>query len=337
MEASATTQVHSKETSIPPQSGGSYQTYLKGRDPNAWDRVAALYAILDIQDEKRRLATLTDCRTMAWFARNRHDGHVTVMSNACHLRWCPLCSRSTRIRVQCNTLEFVRSLDRPKFLTLTIKHTEDPLKEQLSHLYKCFSQLRKRPVFATAARGGIFFFQVKLNKSATEWHPHLHVVLDSDYIAHKQLSAAWAKITKGSMVVDIREIKDPEKAADYVARYAATPADITTMPQQKALDLMRALSGRRLCGTWGTAAGLHLLKPEKPIADDWINVGSWTQVCYDYDKDPAARAIFKAWKTQAELPENVSVRWQPKSSAEEPTQIDPEPAVTKYQLPLPYA
>lgn len=155
--------------------------------------------------------------------------------------------------------------------------------------------------------GGIWFFQVKKNKAGDEWHPHLHCVIDAEYISKFDLSAAWAAVTITSNIIDIRTVYDQEKAAQEVARYASRSAMLEPLASVDRLELIEAMHGRRVVGTWGSARSLSL-RPSKPAdADDWVNVGSWSVVSIMHGQDDRADAIWKAYKTDGTIPEDCSL------------------------------
>ncbi|GAI83629.1 unnamed protein product, partial [marine sediment metagenome] len=130
---------------------------------------------------------------------------------------------------------------------------------------------------ASRIRGGIWFFQIKWSKKTDGWHPHIHALLDSDFIPQAQIRARWYKLTQGSDIVDIRACWSPESAANHVARYATRPGTLSSVPPPHRLSLLQTLHGRRIVGAWGTALKVPLAPPKATDKDEWRFLGSWRE------------------------------------------------------------
>lgn len=274
----------------------SYHDWRVSLHPDRWQRASQVYSYLDAHDSTRRHERFRKCRTEAWFARNVESGLVRVLSNGCKLRWCPLCADGTRAFITRQVLDWLKCQPQPKFLTLTLKHSAAPLGFQIDNLYKFFRQLKKSKLWRKKTTGGIWFFQVKLSSQDNCWHPHLHFLLNSSYIPQSDLSALWKKITHTSCIVDIRAVRDSKKAAEYVARYCSASADLLKLPFNAAVDCVRELHGRRLCGTFGAARGVPLRTKSPPVVGEWQNVGSWWTVTRSRNSTASARHIWRAWR-----------------------------------------
>lgn len=284
----------------------TYHDWKVSLNPDKWQRAAQVYSYLDTRDGTRRYERFRECRTDAWFARHRETGTVRVLSNGCKLRWCPLCADGTRAFITRQVLDWLSLQPQPKFLTLTLKHSAATLSHQVDSLYGFFRQLKKTSLYRRNVAGGIWFFQVKLSKKDSCWHPHLHLLLNSSYIPHNTLSALWKKITKTSCVVDIRAVRSREKAAEYVARYCSASADLTMMPFNAAVDCVTELHGRRLCGTFGSARGFSLRTTTPAVKGEWQNIGSWWTVSRTKHTDISAKEIWRAWRSGTVLEPDIS-------------------------------
>jgi len=314
----ATTQVHTIETTVPkPHScikkatpvplPSSFHTRCVGLDPAEYEQAELLYGWLADIGETDHTHDIAECRNRAWFVRNRHTNIVRVVSNQCRLRWCPLCQRAKSKFMARTVSDWLRTLDRPKFLTLTLKHSDAPLDYQIRQLYKFFLRFRKLRDIKKPLHGGVWFFQIHRSEKSDQWHPHIHCLIDSDYIAKEKLSQLWQRTTLSSHIIDIREVTDLDKAAEYVSRDAAKPARLKTLTPEQMFELFYALKGRRICGTWGTAKKIELTA--KPVSDktEWIDVGSWGLVVGLRNDHPAAEAIIKSWLTKTPLAAGVNL------------------------------
>jgi len=153
----------------------------------------------------------------------------------------------------------------------------------------------------------VWFFQVKKSKDAETWHPHIHILIDSDFIDRKKLSQLWAEITKGSVVIDIRAIMDAKRAVEHNARYAATPASLVDLEWWEQVDLYDTFAKRRLVGCFGSAKTISLRPVKPPDAEMWKSVGSWDLVIGLAGEDSRADEILEAWRNQKPLTEESTL------------------------------
>jgi hypothetical protein len=264
-----------------------------------------VYEALDDDKAGNRLAAFAACRSSAWFVRHAISGKIRVASSRCGQRWCPLCIRTKRFVIQQTVGAWVKSIKQPKFLTLTLKHTNSPLENQIDAIYSAWKELRRRPWFKSRVKGGIWFFQVKKSKTDGLWHPHIHILFEGRFIEHEQIKTIWSQITHGSTVVDIRAVKDPKKAADYVARYAAAPCELSELPLSDAVACVKALHSRRICGTFGTGRAIKLSAQAPEDAHEWKFIGSFQSVITASFSKDEFKEVVKCWKT------GQSCTWKP--------------------------
>lgn len=250
------------------------------------------------------LMGIRECRKFASFAREKITGEVKVMASACRDRWCPMCSgqKSKYAKEQCEL--YIKSLKVPRFLTLTLRNDGAELQHQLEFLSKCFVTLRNRAYWKRNVTGGVWFLQVKRGKNSGCWHPHLHILLDGDYMEQGRLSALWEQVTYGSPVIDIRRINNVEEAASYVARYSARPAILADQPLEDRITIIKALFGKRLAGTFGTGKTVTLTPPKIKDDSEWSTIGFYDVVVGKAESDPAAKAVLIAYNAEIPLTES---------------------------------
>jgi len=307
MVAVALPLVHNKETTGRFALPDTFQSYRAGFDLLAWRRSGEIYYRVDSLLDTEYLKKWNSCRASSWFARHRSTGEVKVFSSACRLRWCSLCTDARRGFVTHQVSEWILTAKFPKFLTVTLKHSDAPLAHQIQSLYDYFRKFRKAKFVKDGAYGGIWFFQIKRSSRTGQWHPHIHCVIEGKYLAQGKLSRLWEKITFGSKIVDIRPVRDLEKGAAEVARYASTPADLKTIKPDDYVELFQSLHKRKSCGTWGTAKNVSLRQPKADDVDQWENIGSWSVIKATQNREPAAIMIVRSWITGEPLPAGVTM------------------------------
>lgn len=307
MPSTVSSLVHTEETTDSSTPIPTYGAVLRQSCQNQFDAADRIYSYLDQLNSSSKHFSLDNCRSMAWFVRNIESGEVRVAANSCHLRWCPVCSDSRRSYISHSVATWVEKQSYPKFLTLTIMHSNAPLSYQIDHLYKYFRLLRKRKEFQEAVPGGFWFFQIKKSKQSNQWHPHLHCLITGRYIAHSRLVHIWKEITYNSTVVDIRPIRDPAKACNDAARYAACPGSLAGLSFEDALELVECMHGRRICGTWGTARSVSLRPPTSVADGEWESVGEWFSVMRQKDSSQAAKEILRAWRENHPLEAGIKL------------------------------
>lgn len=204
-------------------------------------------------------------------------GTYKVGCNRCHDRFCLPCAQDRARLVLGNLCE--QKPDGPiRFLTLTLKHSADPLREQIDRLYACFLKLRRWKFWRQAVTGGAAFCEVKVSKTDGHWHPHLHVMLQGRFLPQAQVREAWFEITGDSFVVDVRLAKGDVEVARYLTRYVTKGwSNSLLRDADKLRELMLAFVGRKMIMTFGGWSKLKLLAP--PTPGTWIALGDLRSIC----------------------------------------------------------
>lgn len=273
---------------------------------------------------RKHLDRLGDCRTRAFFTIHSETKAVRVASNRCNLRWCPMCQQTKRTIIAHGVSKWVVAAGSPKFMTLTLRSTDEPLQFQLKKLYDAFRKFRRRVFPGKLIRGGFWFFQVTWNTSRMQWHPHIHCLIDSEFLPQRRLSKAWVLVSGGSSIVDIRAVKDAVKAAQYVARYATAPASLLSFRPEQGQLIIDALSDQRIVGSWGSARGVAL-SPRKPDdAGKWRRAMNYTTVIRGRDFHPCFGELYRCWRTGKPFELDIDVFGQSFTSRDDLIQFEPE-------------
>lgn len=275
----------------------SFRGYLLKPRIAAYARALEIYADVDGSFGGKFSSRLQACRKFATFVQHKVTKCLRVMSSRCKLRWCPICRDVSRMILTKSVSEWLQVQKYPKMISLTLKHSDDPLQLQIKRLYDCFRKLRRRAYFQKLITGGVWFFQLTLNHTTEQWHPHIHCLVAGKFLPHNRLKELWHKITGDSYVVDIRPVRDLENAAVEVARYATSPADVSAVPLEQALEIYHATKHRRVCGSWGTAKKVTLKPTPQDDIDEWEKVADFFFVNVQRAYSPDAKAFWRCYKT----------------------------------------
>jgi hypothetical protein len=301
------TLVHTEALKLQSEQTSGYRSNLIHANAAEYWPAYRYYKQFDDSYEFSKFKLFIKCRNSAYFARQKSTGRVSLIANSCHQRWCPFCAKAKTNIIRKNTREWLKKINHPKFLTFTLAHSKLELFEQIDILYKSFKQLRRIKMFKKAAQSGVWFFQIVRSKTDGLWHPHLHVITGGAYIPHRKLSDEWKRITGESFIVDIRAIKDPDKASDYVARYASKTCNITQFSLNDLCEIGHALQNHRVCGSWGSANKAKLTTLPKMDRGDWQMLGRYTTIIGLAKIDARAAKILEAYKSGQTIDDGIDV------------------------------
>lgn len=282
--------------------------FMAGKEKEYESTVSA-YRNSSIDANCNHVNALRDCRTYATLRRDFATGDVMVFGDSCRDRWCPMCAGQKAAYAKDQVKLYIADLKSPKFLTLTLRHNVNDLKSQIEFLQERFRALRSRAYWRRNVFGGIWFLQVKRGKNSGCWHPHLHILLDGNRMEQGTLSDLWNQVTFGSPILDIRYLRDHEAAADYVSRYTARPAMLGDMPLPDQVEVIEALFGKRLCGTFGNAKCVTLTPPKVEATGDWDYIGHYDDIVVRAEYCPLSKAILIAYNTGESLSDDVYTRF----------------------------
>ena len=203
-------------------------------------------------------------------------GKHRLKANYCHSRHCEPCMRAKANKLAANLRN--RLNENPesvyRFVTLTLKHRNEPLADQIKRLYMSFRKLRAMKFWKTSQRGGAAMLEVKWIAKTRMWHPHLHVITEGDWIDKYELSRGWLQATGDSPIVDIRALPDSKAVAHYVCKYVAKGTNTEVWHDVDARqEWILALRGVRMCLTYGTWRGYGLMQTTEKYFD-WKPVWS---------------------------------------------------------------
>lgn len=185
----------------------------------------------------------------------------------CRDRFCVPCQTAKR----CELVRIV-NLEPPRvrlrMLTFTLRHDESRLRPKIAELRDAFRKLQKSAWWRARVVGGVSVLEIKLS-TARRWHPHIHAIVDSEFLPVDQLSEQWRKASGGSFVVHVREVKEPTHAAGYVAKYLTKGIEADVLNDSAALaEAITALRGARSFDVFGSWRGARTAAAKAAAADD---------------------------------------------------------------------
>lgn len=273
---------------------------LHAIERNQW---LAAMRVLDPQGPRLRRFIL--CGSDAWVYEDPETGRYSVRASTCNLRFCPVCRLRKQLELHDTIYNHLMTHSREpwQFWTLTMKHCEAPLKMQCDHLRHAFRKLRQRSLFKKAVAGGYAVIEITRNTVLNQWHPHMHVLVQTSHCDWAKLRKAWCCVTLGSNVIDCQKVKTLDKSAAYMSKYCGKPPqnlDLTNLDLCR--DYYEAIYHGRFAISFGNC---HALPdddaPEPPVKPTLIKVGALSDIIRkSREKDPIAIAILKSLGRVAE-------------------------------------
>lgn len=218
------------------------------------ERKRWLALIDDAEPSLAARARFKSCGSSAKLAYSPAEARYFVAASTCKNRFCPAC-RVRRQMAVADSLQryFVNAPAREwQFITLTLKHTNAPLVEQLDFLTKCFKRLRQEPVWQHRVTHGFAVVEITRNAKTHQWHPHLHILAHVKFLDWRDLRATWCTLTHGSNVIDCQVVKRQTDAIRYVVAYMGkAPSDSVLTVDAVAIELYQALRSQHLLIRFG--------------------------------------------------------------------------------------
>lgn len=193
----------------------------------------------------------------------KNSEKVRLKACYCHSRHCEPCMRAKANKITANLRTRLgdNSDGRHRFITLTIRHSRRPLREQIAKLYASFRKMRNYPEWQASQFGGCAMLEVKYSKGTGHWHPHLHLISEGLWLDKRDLVRMWKAATGDSFIADIRDIPTAKDVCHYVCKYVSkgTSGDVWDIASV-AQEWILASKGVRTMLTYGTWRGFRLLQ-----------------------------------------------------------------------------
>lgn len=203
----------------------------------------------------------------------RSDGQAfRTRAFYCGDRFCVPCMRARAMTIEQN-LRHWSSEQEVRFITLTLRKSELPLRDIIKGLLRYFHDLRRSKFWKSCVKGGAYVVEITRGRAGSHWHVHLHCLVGGLFIDQRRLSEHWARITNGSSVVDVRSVDDHARACGYLAKYCSKgfSSGLFITPDTL-IEAVAAMRGLKMIGTFGNWRRKRMTAPVKDDAE-WVNVG----------------------------------------------------------------
>lgn len=245
-------------------------------------------ALMHAGTSNRAIEAFAECGNSCYAHLKSDHTDVRLAANCCKNRFCDVCQRRRGLVISDALADYIGTKE-VRFLTLTMRASNTPLRDQIDLMYRHFSTLRRRAWWTRHVTGGAAFLECKIGANSGAWHVHLHVLVEGQFMLQKELSTEWYCTTGSSYIVDVRACPDTAARARYVTKYVTKPADVSVYAQpDRLVEFIAAYKGRRACFTFGTWRGYNL-DPDVIPDGDWESLGSLdTLVRRAQERDPAS-------------------------------------------------
>lgn len=244
------------------------------------ERLLIYQSLHRTEQKSNRIREFEECGSHAYVLKSvTEPDSYRLAGSACHDRFCLPCATERSQTIAMNVMEAMGDRE-CRFLTLTIRSTDESLASLLDKLYNSFTSLRRSRLWKRSVTGGVAFVEINYRPGTDRWHPHFHVLIEGKFIRKDELKRVWHAITGDSFIIDIRMVKNTTHAARYVTKYASKPFNNTYVNRPDRLDeAVLALKGRKLALTFGSWRGVTLART---ISDGaWEHYASLDEVIHD--------------------------------------------------------
>jgi hypothetical protein len=225
------------------------------------------------------------CGSAAWVYADASGSQATAFVQTCGNRCCPRCSFRWRYQVVDAMITALGSITSHshKLITLTLRSTDEPLRRQISSLRSSFRRLRQHHLWSRLVRCGHCVVEVTRSAETGRWHPHLHVIARSRYFPQAALADSWEIASKGSRIVDVREVKSSAQVARYLAKYLGKSLELQTLRPSQAHQVFAeyylAIRRAKLHWSFGDTPPIVLQERlSEALENEWFLIGPLSAV-----------------------------------------------------------
>jgi len=142
---------------------------------------------------QKRWARVGNCCSIIEKKTDKNTGQTLyVKKNQCKDKACPICSHNKSVRMAHKYLPKLQAMNKPVMLVLHERNcAKGTLAETIARMNKDWRNLMKKANEAKRGYSGIVSWEVTTNEKTQTFHPHMHVIVESEHA--KQILEDWIK------------------------------------------------------------------------------------------------------------------------------------------------
>lgn len=199
----------------------------------------------------------------------------------CKNKWCPTCCRGIAAERSARLEQVVATFQWPLFATFTMKNVDDLSGGAVRELWRSFGRFRRMKAFGLVKAG---ISSCEVTNIGNGWHPHLHCVLDAEWLGPQRtrparwesekakreaaklaklaLEHAWAKALRQPLGVCHAKRTNGKDVIREVVKYSVKGQDLIKCTE-KLGPLIDAITRCRLVRPFGAAHGFKYRESDR--------------------------------------------------------------------------
>jgi|SRR5579875_99705 len=221
-------------------------------------KLASAYGEAGYEDRADRVSACG--KTYSFYVCTECGQFCYLQEYQCGDRLCPLCARRRVARLLQNYGGLLKGLKAARMVTVSLPSKAlGQLHLAVKELWNAFTRLRHRAIWKVV-RGAIASLEITFNPKDKTWHPHLHVVVDSEFIPWIKLREAWREVTGGlGQAVYIQKCRRGWHRE--LIKYVTKVADLMKSPEALR-EFYKWSRNKRFIRTYGTLYNAAVEKEE---------------------------------------------------------------------------
>lgn len=243
-----------------------------------------------------------NCHTQFRLRRCDQNHAWAKVSNSCGVRLCSHCAHQKAETAGNKVEQFSLGKTNLKYLVLAERNSKN-LQEGIKSLYASWDRLRRSVFWKRNVAGCIAVLEVTYSVKRKDWHPHLNILLEGEYMPFKLLNLKWKKATRqrgqtsriqkanNGTVAEL--LKYTLKIAEYREGEGTEGRVLEILfDDPRVLDeFLSAVYGVRLIRTYGSFRSMGDVEVEEEKCPDcgstcFVDCGALhlSQLSFDFDK-----------------------------------------------------
>ena len=140
-------------------------------------------------------AKVLNCHTEFHLFRCDQNHTWGKAANSCGVRLCPHCAHQKAATVGETVKGHIVGKTNLRYVVLSERNSKN-LKQGVDSLYAAWDRLRRSVFWKRHVVGCIAVLEVTYSEKRKDWHPHLNILMEGEYIPFQQLKLKWMKATQ---------------------------------------------------------------------------------------------------------------------------------------------